>query len=470
MELYGRNPRRDGSESDRPAEWPETGLEEPMWRLGLSATGAAARESYPERPGLSDCVYYMRTGFCGYGNRCRYNHPRDLSAVASAARLTGEYPERPGEPLCQYYMKTGTCKFGMTCKFHHPRNAGGSLSNVPLNYHGLPLRPGEKECSYYLKTGQCKFGITCKFHHPQPAGVSLPAAAPPFYQTVQSSSVPLPEQVAGASTSYRVARPPLLPGSFVPGAYGPMILSPGVVPVAGWTSYSGPVSPVPPPTGQTMAGAGYGVTQLSSSSPALTGPYPEPQSSAVLPSGSKEDKFPQRPGQPDCKYYMKTGDCKFGSSCRYNHPPEWAASTAAYFLSPLGLPLRPGTETCTFYMQNGYCKFGPTCKFDHPMGVIKYSPASSLPEMPVAPYLSGSSLSTLPLTSASSEQEPEYGLGPTREPNSSRTTSSTNNSSVSIGLAYSQTSVSHSNVQRSGQSSSTLSSSRGMGEGADVHY
>nr|GMD22096.1 zinc finger CCCH domain-containing protein 32-like [Ipomoea batatas] len=82
------------------------------------------------------------------------------------------YPERPGEPTCQYYLRTGLCKFGASCRFHHPRNAGGSLSNAPLNIYGFPLRPEEKECSYYLKTGHCKFGITCTFHHPQPAAIS----------------------------------------------------------------------------------------------------------------------------------------------------------------------------------------------------------------------------------------------------------------------------------------------------------
>lgn len=50
---------------------------EQMWQLGLTST-----ESYPERPGVPNCVYYMRTGFCGYGVRCRYNHPRDRAAVS----------------------------------------------------------------------------------------------------------------------------------------------------------------------------------------------------------------------------------------------------------------------------------------------------------------------------------------------------------------------------------------------------
>lgn len=55
-----------------------------MWQLGLGS------ESYPERPGVPNCVYYMRTGFCGYGSRCRYNHPRDRAAVNPYHKFSAE--------------------------------------------------------------------------------------------------------------------------------------------------------------------------------------------------------------------------------------------------------------------------------------------------------------------------------------------------------------------------------------------
>lgn len=51
---------------------------EPMWQLGL---GGGGDDTYPERPDQTDCKYYLRTGFCGYGSRCRYNHPRDRNSV-----------------------------------------------------------------------------------------------------------------------------------------------------------------------------------------------------------------------------------------------------------------------------------------------------------------------------------------------------------------------------------------------------
>ncbi|KAI7731519.1 hypothetical protein M8C21_014783 [Ambrosia artemisiifolia] len=51
--------------------------------------------------------------------------------------------------------------------------------------------------------------------------------------------------------------------------------------------------------------------------------------------------FQARPGEPECQYYMTTGDCKFGASCKFHHPPDWAVSTDNCVLSPIGLPLRP---------------------------------------------------------------------------------------------------------------------------------
>ncbi|KAF2298550.1 hypothetical protein GH714_024079 [Hevea brasiliensis] len=173
MELYGRNHARNGSQSGQQPEWSpvrgETGLEESMWRLGL-----ASSELYPERPGVPDCVYYMRTGFCGYGGRCRYNHPRNRAAVEAAVRATGEYPERVGEPPCQAPVSPvlspgaqpavgATSLYGVT-----------QLSSSHLHLPDLTRRPllllafqvGVQPCAFYLQNGNCKFGATCKFDHP----------------------------------------------------------------------------------------------------------------------------------------------------------------------------------------------------------------------------------------------------------------------------------------------------------------
>ncbi|KAM7276976.1 hypothetical protein ACFE04_018842 [Oxalis oulophora] len=393
-----------------PISGPQSGLQESMRHLGIGTD----TDSYPDRPGLPDCVYYMRTGFCGYGTRCRYNHPRDRAAVEAAVRATGDYPYRPGELQCQFYLKTGTCKFGAACKFHHPKHAAGYLNNVPLNSSGYPLRPGEKECPYYFRKGQCKFGATCKFHHPELVSMTMSASAPQFYQTVQSPSA-RPTMAASAPQFYQTAqspsaRPPVLTGSYVQGAYGAVLFPPGVVPFPGWNPYSEPVSPSLSPGAQPQVGASsfYRVAQLSSSVSPLPGPYPS-SSGPLVGSFATDKAFPERPGELECQYYLKTGDCKFGLSCRYHHPRDKVVPITNCPLSPIGLPLRPGVQACSFYLQNGHCKFGSKCKFDHPMGTMRYSPsASSLVDVPVVPYPPvGSLLATL-LPSSSEIKNDSY--------------------------------------------------------------
>ncbi|RRT52743.1 hypothetical protein B296_00036874 [Ensete ventricosum] len=320
MDMYGRDPALGGARPD-----PDTGLE------GRSSVYSSIAPFYPALcfPGSSgvspDCAYYMRTGTCSYGERCRYNHPRDRGALTGAGR-TGvvEYPERVGQPVCEVFT--------------------------------LSIISGEKECGYYMKTGQCKFGSTCKFHHPQPGGASVPSAsAPAFYPSVQHPSVPSSHQYPPYA-GWQVARPSVMPGSYLQGSYAPMLLSHGVVPVQGWNPYpmssfvalhtsQASVNPVMSPAGQQtiQAEAIYGLeSQASSTNPAL----PVPQIPSLSPAGPSSTNqrgniFPERPGQPECQFFMKTGDCKFGAKCKYHHPPGRRMPMTNVVLNALGLPLRP---------------------------------------------------------------------------------------------------------------------------------
>ncbi|XP_075516314.1 zinc finger CCCH domain-containing protein 32-like [Primulina tabacum] len=468
MERYGGAHFVEAGQLDPVAEWAafggETGLEEPMWQLGLGD----GSESYPERPDEADCIYYLRTGFCGYGPRCRFNHPHDRGAATGSLRSAGgEYPERSGQPVCQHYMQTGICKFGASCKYDHPKHRIESSAAVPLNFYGYPLREGEKECAYYIKTGQCKFGITCKFHHPQPAGLQVPVqlpgpgplaaplgfpgttAFPTARSPIQSS-----QQYGIVPGNWLAARPAMLPGSYAPGNYGPLIFPPGVVPVPGWTPYPTAGSPVPTSNTQPTIGLSpmIGIMPLSTSASEFSGSY-APISSATGHSSSsqKENALPDRPSQPECQYYMRTGDCKYGTTCKYHHPPDWSALRSGSLLSPMGLPSRSGAPVCSHYAQNGVCKYGSSCKFDHPMRSLSYSTsASSLTDMPVAPYPVGYTHASLAPSSSSSDLRPDLISGITTDSFSMPM----NGTSASSGSAFSKTEpVPESNVHQSGQGS-----------------
>ncbi|KAH0933786.1 hypothetical protein HID58_010903 [Brassica napus] len=287
--------------------------QEAMWQMNLSSDETMELGSYPERPGEPDCSYYIRTGLCRFGSTCRFNHPRDRELVIATARMRGEYPERIGQPECEYYLKTGTCKFGVTCKFHHPRNKAGIAGRVSLNMLGYHLRSNEVDCAYFLRTGHCKFGATCKFNHPQP-------------QPTTNLMVP----TSGQQQSYPWSRASFIPTPRWqdPSGFTPLMMPQGVV----WNPYTGQLGSVSP-SGTGNDHNNYRELQQNESGSSV------PQGGIyALPS---ESVFPERPGQPECQFYMKTGDCKFGTVCKFHHPRNRQTPPPDCLLSPIGLPLRP---------------------------------------------------------------------------------------------------------------------------------
>ncbi|URE22423.1 zinc finger CCCH domain-containing protein [Musa troglodytarum] len=404
-----RAPARTVTEGPSLSSQPGTD-EEAMWKR-MRESDSMETGPYPERPGEPDCAYYIRTGLCRFGRTCKFNHPpnrilyyqvcrRTRSMIAlmvagmavAAARIRGGYPERVGQPECQYYLKTGTCKFGAICKFHHPKEKAGIAGRVQLNILGYPLRPNEKECAYYIRTGECKFGSTCKFHHPQPSNAVVALRGSPVYPAVHSPTTPGQQTYPAEMTNWTLSR-----SSFIPSprwqassSYAQLILPQGVVQVPGWTSYSLGSSPESQRT--TGTAQFYGPSQQGGAQGKFPSyrPGSAPMGLYAVPG---ENIFPERPGQPECQFYMKTGDCKFGAVCKFHHPKERLVPVPNCVLSPLGLPLRPGEPVCVFYSRYGICKFGPNCKFDHPMGTFTYGlSASSATGVPTAWHLLGSSL------------------------------------------------------------------------------
>ncbi|KAL0340856.1 UNVERIFIED_CONTAM: Zinc finger CCCH domain-containing protein ZFN-like [Sesamum radiatum] len=337
---------------------------------------------YPVREGEPDCSYYIRTGLCRFGSTCRFNTPPNRKLAIATARMKGEYPERIGQSECQYYLKTGTCKFGATCKFHHPRDKAGIAGRVALNVLGYPLRPNEIECAYYMRNGQCNLGalvnstilshlyiglctwfccissysfsdsrsavisVVKSFLHPQSTVAKPFKLCPTCYAAGYSFDFLLVHCTGASSVSLSSI-----------GQLGSVLSSENQHPAAGNSQKDG---------ASLQSEAGDAGTQFHSGS---------------LPMGyyafQRDNVFPERPGQPECQFYMKTGDCKFGAVCKFHHPRERLIPVPDCVLSPIGLPLRPGEPLCVFYSRYGICKFGPSCKFDHPMTVFAYNAGAS---------------------------------------------------------------------------------------------
>lgn len=302
---------------------------------------------YPVRPEAEDCSFYLKTGTCKFGSNCKFNHPvrRKTQAVKEKVKEKEDTSERLGQTECKYYLRSGGCKYGKACRYNHTR-CKTSGTTLELNFLGLPIRQGEKECPYYMRNGSCKYGANCKFNHPDPTVVGG-SDAPSGYGNGGSVSLGgSPSPIASWSqhrTSHETA-------PFVPLVLPPPPVAPPQNPE--WNGYQVPVYP----------------QERSMHPPATYVMNPTATEANVFTHVQQVqvDEYPERPGQPECSYFLKTGDCKYKSNCKYDHPKDRAAKSPPCALSDKGLPLRPDQSVCTHYSRYGICKYGPACKFNHP--------------------------------------------------------------------------------------------------------
>lgn len=98
---------------------------------------------------------------------------------------------------------------------------------------------------------------------------------------------------------------------------------------------------------------------LLSLSPAAGGAAPEVRGSSR--EGTTTDGLPMRPGARICESYLKTGHCRAGASCRWDHPEDLRVK-----FNSEGYPMRPWAPACPYYMAMGTCDYRKTCKWHHP--------------------------------------------------------------------------------------------------------
>jgi hypothetical protein len=118
-------------------------------------------------------------------------------------------------------------------------------------------------------------------------------------------------------------------------------------------------------------------------------------------------------------FFIGTSATRWGYLLHLAHVLSRTLILGLLILPPVFGLLLQGSPPCTFYTRYGICKFGPTCKFDHPLRDLTYgSPASLLTDIPVGgPYPSGSLLTVLtPSSSSEVPQEVLNTASPSDEP------------------------------------------------------
>ena len=75
------------------------------------------------------CKTWMDTGFCPYGNKCRFAHGK--SELVSKP-TPSSYKKKP----CKSFMTNGYCPYGTRCNFRHDERR---LSDIPMSYYYIQL-------------------------------------------------------------------------------------------------------------------------------------------------------------------------------------------------------------------------------------------------------------------------------------------------------------------------------------------
>ncbi|CAI9111181.1 OLC1v1011337C2 [Oldenlandia corymbosa var. corymbosa] len=243
---------------------------------------------------------------------------------------------------CKYYLTAGGCKYGSFCRYSHSR-AVSDVAGPLLNFIGLPIRLGEKECPYFMRNGSCGYGARCVFHHPEPSSIEKP-----YDKSLRSRDCEsVPQQLAEDSKPHQEL------GSFRP-------LSDRTISHPNDDLYRSIPNSFQQHSGLNQYQAPEYLHQRSTHAHLTLG-ADKADMLQPLSHGDVED-YPERPGQLECAFFMKTGFCKFKSACRFHHPKNQSKP----LLSEKGLPLRPGRSICRYYERFGVCKFGVACLFDHP--------------------------------------------------------------------------------------------------------
>ncbi|XP_034215825.1 uncharacterized protein LOC117627724 isoform X3 [Prunus dulcis] len=377
------------------------------------------RHHYPVRPpGAGDSLHNLKTGTHQFGSNCKFNLTRrsknnqvsknKMKEREGLAEKPGKteckvsknkmkeregLAEKPGKTEFKNYFRSGGRKSGNACALN-PRRGEASVAPILENFMGLPIRPGEKECPYYMKNGSCKSGTNCTFNHPDPTaiGESGPPSGyidggPASVQGASSATawdslcvpmIPPSQGISCQNTEWNASQDPeYLPERSIP-APPPYVMNKAVTEtnIYEQNPQQKQVEEFPERPGQPICIYFLRKGDCKNRSNCK---YHHPKNqTAVPPSCALSDKglplrpqqqveeLPQRPGQPVCIYFSTTGDCKFKSNCKYHPPKNQTAVSPSCALNDKGLPLRPGQNICTQYSTYGICNSGPACKFDHP--------------------------------------------------------------------------------------------------------
>ena len=343
------------------------------------------------------CKFYMRSGRCHFGKKCRYSHDVEEVAVGNTSEEKDEESRSP-EPrairvsstACKFYLTTGQCRFGNKCRYSHDPEAKSPVDTAEMMDEELVNSPPSQDtsaraCKFFARNGHCRFGERCRnSHDPEMMHVDDEAAERKNGVIVSASSDAASKPVAACKFYVKT-------GSCRFGDKCHYLHPSEDSPAAGTTKMKIKKIKSPPRqltrapvvpckffvrTGHCRFGDQclylHDAEGNQGEDTEVTGEDENNYHPQEMNMG-KNSHSPQGASGSICKFFARTGHCRFGEHCRNLHVAELRPVAANANLENDELDYLPpddGLSACKFYLRTGHCRFGEHCRYSHDAEVM----------------------------------------------------------------------------------------------------
>ena len=271
-------------------------------KLGRLRSEPYRPSAAPVSTGAEVCQFFAKSGWCKFGDECRYQHMHGPDTVGGIPAC-----EKSGE-VCQFFAKSGWCKYGDKCKHEH----------IATNKESAPREP----CNFFAKSGWCQYGDGCKYEHIH--GPDAPSAPATFDRLNESNEC-----------CQFFAK-------------------------AGWCKFSDQCKyqHVFEPTQAPREKSGEICQFFAKSGWCKFGDLCKHEhvgEARPEPGVTRET----------CQFFSKSGWCQYGNGCKYLHLPGLPGPSPPSRSEPVASPGTNGREICQFFSKNGWCKYSDGCNYLH---------------------------------------------------------------------------------------------------------
>ncbi|KDQ53395.1 hypothetical protein JAAARDRAFT_434453 [Jaapia argillacea MUCL 33604] len=333
------------------------------------------------------------------------------------------------QTLCVFFKK-GKCKYGEECRFRHDVSEMDSVGVGSKKQRPVPISSPSQTCNYFSKMGKCRYGTACRYRHDHSGtaiGSDLKTRPKETLSGMAVESDPEPQPVQ-------------YPTNSPPPTYHP---DPAPTKTCKYFFKTGNCRHGTACRFLHLSGTAVGSDLKTSTQESLFGlaieSDPEPQR-VQSPTNSPPPTYQPHPAPTKpCKYFSKTGSCRYDTACRFLHisgttvgsdlktstqeilfglaiesdPEPQPVQSPTNSPPPTYQPHPTPTKPCKYFSKTGSCRDDTACRFLHLSGTAVGSDLKTPPHETLFGLAIKSDPEPQPVQSPTNSPPPTYQPHPT---------------------------------------------------------